>query len=133
MPTTRPTSVSAQAVTASRLSAIATRPGARLKLLFLITGQRSMADLSGFQQYYRLADALIEGATKEDLAECARLLALNLAHYQGKFGVVPLVDSLADLGATETNDEQAVLLKDGMEILVGVLGSVMSGLGEEKH
>lgn len=92
-----------------------------------------MADLSGFQQYYRLADALIEGATKEDLAECARLLALNLAHYQGKFGVVPLVDTLADLGATETNDEQAVLLKDGMEILVGVLGSVMSGLGKEKH
>lgn len=92
-----------------------------------------MADLSGFQQYYRLADALIEGATKDDLAECARLLALNLAHYQGKFGVVPLVGTLADLRASETNDEQAVLLRDGMEVLVGVLGSVMSGLGEEKH
>ena len=47
-----------------------------------------MADLSTFQQYYRLADALIENASKEQLAECARLLALNLAHYQGLYGDV---------------------------------------------
>ena len=37
-----------------------------------------MADLSSFQQYYKLADVLIEQASKEQLAECARLLALNL-------------------------------------------------------
>jgi hypothetical protein len=92
-----------------------------------------MAELSRFQQYYKLADILIEDATKEDLAECARLLALNLAHYQGKFGEIPLEDTLAALGATEPNDEQAVLLGDGMEIFVGLLGSVLSGLGEEKH
>ena len=92
-----------------------------------------MADLSTFQQYYRLADALIESATKEQLGECARLLALNLAHYQARFGEMPLEDTLAVLDATEPNDEQAVLLRDGMEVLVGVLGGVLSGLGEEKH
>ena len=92
-----------------------------------------MADLSGFQQYYKLADILIEQASKEQLGECARLLALNLAHYQGKYGEIPLEDSLAVLSATEPNDEQAVLLRDGMEVLVGVLGGVLSGLGEEKH
>ena len=92
-----------------------------------------MADLSGFQQYYRLADILIEQASKEQLAECARLLALNLAHYQGRFGEIPLEDTLAVLDATEPNDEQEVLLRDGMEVLVGVLGGVLSGLGEEKH
>lgn len=92
-----------------------------------------MADLSVFQQYYRLADALIENASREQLAECARLLALNLAHYQGKFGEMPLEATLAALDATEPNDEQAVMLRDGMEILVGVLGGVLSGLGEEKH
>jgi len=92
-----------------------------------------MSDISEFEQYYRLADRLIADATKKDLAECARLLALNLAHYQGKFGEVPLEDTLAILDATEPNDEQAVLLRDGMEILVGVLGGVLSGLGEEKH
>ena len=41
--------------------------------------------------------------------------------------------TLAVLSATEPNDEQAVLLRDNMEVLVGVLGSVLSGLGEEKH
>jgi hypothetical protein len=92
-----------------------------------------MADLSDFQQYYKLADILVEQASKEQLAECARLLALNLAHYQGRFGEIPLEDTLAILGATEPNDEQAVLLSDGMEILVGLLGNVLSGLGEEKH
>lgn len=92
-----------------------------------------MADLSDFQQYYRLADALIDNASREQLAECARLLALNLAHYQGKFGEMPLEATLAVLDATEPNDAQAVMLRDGMEILVGVLGGVLSGLGEEKH
>lgn len=92
-----------------------------------------MVDLLGFQQYYRLADALIENASKEQLAECARLLALNLAHYQGKYGEIPLEDILAVLGATEPNDEQAALLRDGMEILAGLLGNVLSGLGKDKH
>jgi hypothetical protein len=92
-----------------------------------------MADLSDFQQYYKLADILIEQASKEQLAECARLLALNLAHYQGRFGEIPLGDTLAILDATDPNDEQAVLLTDGMEILVGLLGGVLSGLGEERH
>ncbi len=91
-----------------------------------------MADLSNFQQYYKLADILIEQASKEQLAECARLLALNLAHYQGKYGEISLENTLAIIDA-EPNDEQAAMLRDGMEILVGLLGSVLSGLGEEKH
>lgn len=92
-----------------------------------------MTGLSRFTEHYKLADLLIEQASKEQLAECARLLALNLAHYQGLYGEAPLSDTLALLDATEPNDEQALLLTDGMEILVGVLGSVLSGLGEEKH
>lgn len=92
-----------------------------------------MTDLSRFTEHYKLADLLIDQASKEQLAECARLLALNLAHYQGLYGEVPLSDTLALLDATEPNDEQALLLADGMEVLIGVLGSVLSGLGEEKH
>ena len=92
-----------------------------------------MADLSRFTEHYKLVDLLIDQASKEQLAECARLLALNLAHYQGLYGEVPLSDTLALLDATEPSDEQALLLADGMEILIGVLGSVLSGLGEEKH
>ena len=92
-----------------------------------------MADLSSFQQYYKLADVLIEQASKEQMAECARLLALNLAHYQSLYGEVPLSATLAILDAGEPNDEQVKLLAGGMEIMVGVLGNVLSGLGEEKH
>lgn len=92
-----------------------------------------MADLSRFTQYYKLADVLIERSSREQLAECARLLALNLAHYQALYGEVPLSVTLAMVDAPEPNDGQAVLLADGMEILVGVLGNVVSGLGEEKH
>lgn len=92
-----------------------------------------MADLSSFQQYYKLADVLIEQSSKEQLAECSRLLALNLAHYQGLYGEVPLGETLAILDASEPSDDQSKLLADGMEILVGVLGNVLSGLNEDKH
>lgn len=92
-----------------------------------------MADLSSFQQYYKLADILIGQASKDQLAECARLLALNLAHYQGLYGEVPLDKTLALLDASEPNDDQAILLAGGMEILVGVLGNVVSGLGDDRH
>lgn len=92
-----------------------------------------MADLSTFQQYYRLSDALIENASREQLAECARLLALNLAHYQGLYGEVPLNEVQAALDVSEPNDDQIILLARGMENLVGVLGNVLSGLGQERH
>lgn len=92
-----------------------------------------MADLSIFEQYYKLADMLIEKVTKEQLAECARLLALNLAHYRARYGELPLDETLALVDMSEPNEAQAQLPTDGMEILVGVLGNVCSGLGEEKH
>lgn len=92
-----------------------------------------MADPSEFEQYYKLADLLIEQATKEQLAECTRLLALNLAHYQGLYGEVPLGKTLAILDTVVPNDEQLELLATGMETLVGVMGNVLSGLGGEKH
>jgi len=92
-----------------------------------------MADLSEFAQYNKLADMLIAKATKEQVAECARLLALNLAHYQSKYGDLPLEETLAMADVDEPNNDQAVLLAHGMENLVGVLGIVCSGLGEPKH
>lgn len=92
-----------------------------------------MSDLSTFEQYYKLADQLIEKSSKEDIAECARLLALNVAHYQSKFGELPLDEALAMIGMTEPNDEQLELMSAGMGILVGVLGNVVTGIGQERH
>ena len=92
-----------------------------------------MAELTTFEQYYRLADRLIAQSTKEQLAECARLLALNMAHYQIRHGEIPLDATLAMVDAPTPNEEQFKLLVLGMENLVGVLGTVMSGLGETQH
>lgn len=92
-----------------------------------------MTELDTFDHYYKLADMLIQQASKEQLAECARLLALNLAHHQGRHGEIPLDETLALIDSTDPSDAQLKLLSDGMQNLVGVLGNVCSGLGEEKH
>lgn len=92
-----------------------------------------MSDLKTFATYYTLADKLIEKVSKEDLAETARLLAMNIAHYQSKYGELPLDETLAMLGMAQPNDEQLKLLNEGMEIFVGVLGNVVSGVNQEKH
>jgi len=47
-----------------------------------------------FNQYLTLADQLASVATKDDLAECARLLAINVAHYQSAYGELPLDETL---------------------------------------
>ena len=92
-----------------------------------------MADLSSFQQYYRLADILIEQASKEQLAECARLLALNLAHYQGRFGEMPLRSTGCNPRCPEPNDDQKLLLRTAWKFSWGCWVHVLSGLGQEKH
>ena len=92
-----------------------------------------MSDLKTFATYYTLADKLIAKVSKEDLAETARLLALNIAHYQSKYGELPLDETLAALGQAQPNDAQLEILNNGMEILVGVLGNVVSGFDQERH
>lgn len=86
-----------------------------------------MTNLSLFKQYLELADQLIMIASKEDLAECARLLAMNLAHYESKYGELPLDETLSMLNADAPNQDQADLMAKGMETLVGVLGGVIQG------
>jgi hypothetical protein len=49
-----------------------------------------MADLTLFKQYLHLADQFTQIASKDELAECARLLALNMAHYELQYGSLPL-------------------------------------------
>ncbi|CAH1083203.1 hypothetical protein [Candidatus Nitrotoga sp. 1052] len=54
-----------------------------------------MTDLVELAHYYNLANQLIEKASKQDIAETARLLAVNLAHYKMKYGELPLDETLA--------------------------------------
>lgn len=90
-----------------------------------------MTDLTKYQQYLQLADRLVEIADKEQLAECARLLALNVAHYEMQYGELPLDATLATTHSGKPNDQQAELVAKGMETMVGVLGGVIQGFGEK--
>ena len=84
-----------------------------------------MPDLIAFKQYSELAEQLVAAATKEQLAECAKILALNVAHYKARFGEAPTDDLTSALRGGTLTDETAAILGDGMSGLVGVLGTVM--------
>lgn len=78
-------------------------------------------DFERFAVYLKVADTMIEQASKEDIADTARVLALHLAHYRAKHGEIPLKKSF-ELLLTETlNDEQAGELADGFEVLIAVM------------
>jgi hypothetical protein len=91
----------------------------------------AMTDLDEFKQYYALADKLYEMMSPEQILECLRMLALHLADYRLRFGVVERLDLLELVGATELTDEQTQLLKDGMQLLVGYLGAVRADWDDE--
>ena len=99
--------------------------------LLIVQRRFLMVDMSQFQQYLKLADQLTSVATKEDLAECARLLAINIAHYQSKYGHLPLDETLAMAYSDEPNQAQLDLMARGLETLVGVLGGIVQGFDEK--
>ena len=71
---------------------------------------------------------MIAKASKDDLAEVARILAMQSAHYARKYGELQLPDLANLLSATHIDDESAGLLRDGAEALVGVMAMV-TGVG----
>jgi len=92
-----------------------------------------MATLLELSHLYNLTDQLIEKATKQEIAETARLLAVNLSHYQMKYGELPLDETLAMIAIEKPNAEQTEMLVNGMNNLVGVLANVVMGLDEPRH
>lgn len=71
---------------------------------------------------------MIADATKEDIAEVARILAMQAAHYARKFGELPIPDLGHLLSATTLDEESVGLLRDGTEALVGIMAMV-TGVG----
>ena len=93
-----------------------------------------MTDLSNFErfkQYYRLIERMIEEVDKETLAEAARILAMNIAHYRSKYGELPLEETIELLHAETVNDSQAKILADGMENLAAVI-AIADGKGVDE-
>lgn len=89
------------------------------------------AEFEEFKAYWQLSEEMIADATKEDLAEVARILAMQAAHFARKYGELQLPDLAHLLSATTIDDGNVSLLRDGTEALVGVLAMVTGGLGEE--
>jgi len=73
-----------------------------------------MDNLAKLQQYLQLTDNLVELADKNELAECARLLAMDIAHYKMKYGELPLEEPFAITYAEELNDQQRELVISSM-------------------
>ena len=90
-----------------------------------------MSDFDEFKSYYALADQLMGSMTTEQLADCLRILALHVGDYRLRFGAIPGKDLLALLGTTKISDDQARILREGMEVLVGYLASVRDGWEDE--
>ena len=86
-----------------------------------------MLELDKFKQYLTLADQLGAVATKDDLVECARLLAINIAHYESVYGSLSLEETLASAYAEKPNQAQIDMMARGMETFVGVLGGIVQG------
>jgi len=58
---------------------------------------------------------------------------MQYSNYQSKYGEIQLSETLAMLGMAYSNDMQIEILSSGMEIFVGVLGNVGTGIVEERH
>lgn len=86
-----------------------------------------MGTFHEFRAYWQLSEELIADATKEELAEVARILGMQAAHYVRKFGELPIPD-MTELMANTADKESAALLRDGTIALVGILGTV-KGVG----
>jgi len=82
-----------------------------------------------FAAYLKLSDQMIEQASKEEVAEVARVLALHVAHYQTKHGAIPVEESLQVMLTETINDEQAKTLANGFEVLITVMKSLATPEG----
>ena len=90
-----------------------------------------MSDFAELKSYYALADKLMAAMTQEQLADCLRVLSLHVGDYRLRFGEIPGEDLLALLGTTEISNDQARMLREGMEVLVGYLATVRDGWEDE--
>jgi hypothetical protein len=78
-----------------------------------------------FRAYWRLSDEMIAKGSKEDIAEVARILAMQAAHYARTYGELPIPDLHHLLSDPHPNEDGIGLLRDGTMALVGVMATVV--------
>ena len=75
-------------------------------------------------EFTKLTDKMIYEASKDALADAARMLAIQVAHYQRKFGALPLEEAMGLMEAKTLSEEQAGWVADGLENLAMAIASV---------
>lgn len=86
-----------------------------------------MLDLTGYGRLAKLTaltDRMINDASREALATTARMLALQLGHYQRLHGTVQFEEAMNLLESRGLTEAQAGLVADGLEVLGMALATV---------
>ena|SRR5258706_10099638 len=86
-----------------------------------------MLDLTPYgrlAEYLKLTDKMINEASKDALAEAARMLAVQVGHYQRKFGNLPFDEAMELLESQSLDEEQAGWVADGLEVLAVAIASI---------
>ena len=83
--------------------------------------------LNEFRAFCDLSEDMIAEASKKDIAEAARILAMQAAHYARKYGEIEHLELAYLISATTANENDVGLLRDGMAELVCALAMVTNG------
>ena len=80
-------------------------------------------NLERFQNFYLEIEKLISDSSKEDLAECARLLAFNLALYKQKYGELPkeAYKKMLTIESIESIDDETGSVLASGKLKIGVM------------
>ena len=82
--------------------------------------------MASVSQLMRDGDDLIDDATKEDLADCAKVLAVALTLYQRRYGDLDLSEAHEAAGQwPDLRDELAEEFSSAMQTFVSVLTEVV--------
>jgi len=80
-----------------------------------------MADISTVRQDVAHTEQLVGEMTKDQVAEAARLLAINVAQYWRKYGDLPIQDAARLMHADRFSEDELRVIALGMQILVASL------------
>jgi hypothetical protein len=86
-----------------------------------------MLDLTGYgrlTQLTALTNRMINEASKAAVVAAARMLAIQVGHYQRKYGVIPLEETMDLLETEGLSEDQAAWMADGLENLAVALASI---------
>jgi hypothetical protein len=86
-----------------------------------------MLDLTGYGRHAQLTaltDRMINDASRDAVVTVARLLAVQLGHYQRRFGAMPFDETMDLLESKGLDEAQAGQVADGLEILAMALATI---------